>query len=168
MATVQDSQDIPMLNSCFGQVWCLWLCFLGLYLFNHAHKIICKSYPKDTIKKEQNRKVPKYVFFKLGATFALCSLGLPQISKLDFAKINFWASEFPDRGRLHWVTFWRLIRIAVTCWGFLDPTWLVCTPKLHLANRWNGKLEIHSLQIWRFLSWNLLKYTEQILSFSWI
>ena len=41
----------------------LMVVFLGLYLFSHAHKIICKNYPKDIIKKEQNRKVPKYVFF---------------------------------------------------------------------------------------------------------
>ena len=67
--------------------------------------MLIKSFAKiiqNTIKKEQNRKLPKYVFFfKLGATFASGSLGLPQISKLDFAKINFWASEFPDLGRLH-------------------------------------------------------------------
>ena len=75
-------------------------------------------------------------------------------------QINFWLPEFPDGG-LHWVTFWHLIRIAVTCWGIFDPTWLVCTAdQLHLANIWNGKLEIHSLQIWRFLSWNPSKYIK--------
>ena len=52
----------------------LMVVFLGLYLFSHAHKIICKNYPKDIIKKEQNRKVPKYVFFFFLIRSHICSL----------------------------------------------------------------------------------------------
>ena len=81
---------------------------------------------------------------------------------LRLLKSFFGFVSFPMWG-LQRVTFWRLrMRIALTCWWIFDPTWLVCTaPARYIwPNIWNGKLEIHSLQIWRFLSWNLLKYIK--------
>ena len=87
--------------------------------------------------------------------------------------LGFWAALLSD--------FLTLDTNCCHLLGIFDPTWLVCThtthhtlhtthhthlfvhtalPYIWPTNSWNGKLEIHSLQICRFLSWNLLKYMK--------
>ena len=64
--------------------------------------------------------------------------------------LGFWAALLSD-----------FLTLDTNCCHLLGNLWLVCTAnQLHLGNIWNGKLEIHSLQICRFLSWNLLKYMK--------